>query len=115
MLRYIPFISKIIAFILILGIILKILHINMADQFLIIGMSSLVLIIPIYLIAKMKEASTKIGKLAFFLLIPGLCILVLGILYKIMHWPGANEMCSFGFILIVFSTLLFAFYKFHKL
>lgn len=71
-----------------MGALFKTMHWNGANIMLICGLSSLSLAHIIKAIF-LNTAQGK-AKLAHLLLNVGIGILLLGVLYQLMHWPGAN-------------------------
>jgi hypothetical protein len=76
-----------------LGITLKIQHMPGASVSLVLGMISLALVyVPMLIRANMKEHMSNRSALMITSGGMGATLFVLGLLFKIMHWPGANIM-----------------------
>jgi hypothetical protein len=76
-----------------LGITFKFMHWPGANVMLILGLSSFALLfIPLLLRKKLKEGTSERNTLMNTLGASGLTLFSLGILFKIMHWPGASVM-----------------------
>ena len=90
-----------------LGTLFKLMHWPSADEMVIAGLGSVIFLIPFYFIVRIKDTPNFFGKFAYFSLIFSSCVSVIGVLFKIMHWPGADEMCIFGIGTLIFPSLLF--------
>ncbi len=103
------------AILLLLATIFKIQHWPGAGVMYVLGAASLCLIfMPIFLTVRVKEKISKprlwiniIGTLSAF-------VLCFGILFKIMHWPGANILMSSGGLLIIFIYLPLYIFNYYK-
>lgn len=92
------------------GIALKFLHLPGAAIALVLGVFSLsFLFLPLLFLLRMKEKPEPTDKAV--LAIGAVCAILvsLGILFKMMHWPGANimVMVSLGILLLVFLPIFF--------
>ena len=96
------------AILLLLGSIFKIQHWPGASVMYILGATSLCFVfMPLFLSIRIKE---KVGKLKIWTNVIGMLsaiTLCLGILFKIMHWPGANNLMNIGggILLLIFVPL----------
>ena len=96
----------------ILGALFKIQHWPGASVALTVGLGSLALIfLPVYATAKIREAREKQTEINKRLLFGGIIaggLLILGVLFKIMHWPGAGFviLISWSAVAVVFIPLL---------
>jgi len=96
------------AILLLLGSIFKIQHWAGASVMYILGAASLCfLFMPLFLSVRIKE---KVGKLKIWTNVIGMLsaiTLCLGILFKIMHWPGANNLMNIGggLLILIFVPL----------
>lgn len=90
---------------LIFGILFKFMHWPGAAMLIIlgIGISSLIFL-PLLFTLKLKEQQTISDKIALALITSSGILLCLSVLFKVMHWPGANMM---GVAFIVILGLLF--------
>lgn len=92
------------------GIVMKFLHLPGAAMLLVLGGTVLsFLFLPLLFILKMKEKGKAIDRA---ILGVGMCsamLVSLGILFKMMHWPGANIMSisALGLLLLVFLPIYF--------
>jgi uncharacterized membrane protein (DUF106 family) len=85
----------------IFGILFKIQHYPYAGILLIIGFSSICLIlIPSILISKLRDENAKNLRGAYIIGACALALYLFGDLFKIMHWPGAGIMLILGAIVI---------------
>lgn len=89
------------------GTLFKIMHWPGANEMVIAGLGTVIFIIPFYFIVRIKYTPNFFGKFAYFSLIFSTCVSILGVLFKIMHWPGASEMCIVGIASLIFPSLLF--------
>lgn len=92
------------------GIVLKFLHLPGAAALLVLGIFLLSFIfLPLTFALRVGEKQEKSQKAIS--VIGGVCAMLisLGVLFKIMHWPGANMMCMVSLILMlsVFIPLYF--------
>lgn len=104
--RFLPLYSYPFMAVFLLAVLFKLMHWEGADSMLIVALGSLIFVIPFYFIIKMKDASSTIGKISYLLFIPSLLPTILGILFKIMHWPGADMMLILGVGTLIFPTLI---------
>ena len=89
-----------------LGTLFKLTHWPGADEMVTAGLGSVIFLIPFYFIVRIKDTPNFFEKFAYFSLILSSCVSVIGILFKIMHCPGADEMCIFGIGTLIFPSLL---------
>lgn len=105
--RFLPLASYIVMWSVLLGTLFKLMHWPGADEMIISGLGTVIFLIPFYFIVRIKDTPSFFGKFAYFSLIFSSCVSVLGVLFKIMHWPGADEMCILGISSLIFPSLLF--------
>jgi len=92
------------------GIFFKFMHWPGAAVCLLLGIFSLSFIfLPLMFTLKAKEQQSKNDKIIAGIGTFSAILISLGILFKIMHWPGANVMCSLalGIMLVVFLPVYF--------
>jgi hypothetical protein len=93
-----------------IGLILKFLHLPGASALILLGVVSLgFLFLPLMFILKAKEKQNKKDKLIIGLGTAFGILISFAILFKIMHWPGANIMgvISIAIMLLVFTPVYF--------
>jgi hypothetical protein len=90
-----------------LGTLFKLMHWPYANEMVIQGLGSVIFIIPFYFIVRIKDTPSFFGKFSYFSLIFSSCVSVIGVLFKIMHWPGSDEMLILGISSLIFPSLLF--------
>ena len=93
-----------------LGIIFKFMHWPGSSPLIMLGIVSLSLVfLPLLFTLKIKEKPSKKDKLILGLGAFSATGMSLGILFKVMHWPGANmlAMGSIGIILLLFLPIYF--------
>lgn len=93
-----------------LGIFFKFMHLPGAAVCILLGIVSLSFIfLPLMFTLKAKEQQSKNDKIITAIGTFAGILISLGILFKIMHWPGANVMCSvaLGIMLVVFLPVYF--------
>ncbi|MDX2172516.1 MAG: hypothetical protein SFY56_05305 [Bacteroidota bacterium] len=93
-----------------IGLILKFLHMPGASLLILLGVVSLgFLFLPLMFILKAKEKQNKKDKLIVGLGTTFGILISFAVLFKIMHWPGANIMglLSVGIMLLVFTPVYF--------
>ena len=93
---------------LLVGSIMKVLHLVAANEMLVLGAASLVFgYLPLMLVLSLKNTDTFLGKLRNISGYAGGTAIIVGILLKVLHWPGANEMILFGLFafLLIFIPL----------
>ncbi len=85
------------------GIILKFLHLPGAAVLIVTGIFFLSFVfLPLMFTLKIKEKQEKSNRaIAVFGGISAMLI-SLGILFKLMHWPGANVMCTLALLIMIF-------------
>jgi len=90
-----------------LGITFKFQHWPGAGVMLVLGLSSFALIcIPMLLKEKQEEGGTERKTLMNTAGATGLTLFSLGLLFKIMHWPGASVMLGLSVIFLFFGYFL---------
>lgn len=85
------------------GIIFKFLHLPGAAMMLVLGIFILSFIfLPLTFLLRVGEKQEKSQKAIS--VVGGVCAMLisLGVLFKIMHWPGANMMCSLSLLMMIF-------------
>ncbi len=93
-----------------IGLILKFLHLPGASILILLGVVSLgFLFLPLMFVLKTKDKQNKKDKLIVGLGTVFGILISFAILFKIMHWPGANIMglISIGIMLLVFTPVYF--------
>ena len=94
------------------GIILKFLHAQGAGMLLVLGISSFSLVfLPLLFIMKLREKTDNQQKVLTGVSAFAGMLLSMGILFKLMHWPGANIMgiSSIGILVLIYIPMyLFA-------
>lgn len=93
-----------------IGIVLKFMHLPGAAVCIVLGIISLSFIfLPLMFTLKAKEQQSKNDKIITAIGTFAAILISLGILFKIMHWPGANVMCTLalGIMLVVFLPVYF--------
>ena len=98
------------ASILSLGIVFKFMHWPGANPLILLGIVSLsLLFLPLLFTLKIKEKQSKKDKVVLVLAAFAATGFSLGVLFKLMHWPGNNMlvMSSIGIILLVFLPIYF--------
>lgn len=100
-------IGAISASVLNLGITFKFQHWPGAGVMIVLGLASFALIfIPILLKKKLKGEPSERKTLMNTLGASGLTLFALGLLFKIMHWPGAAVMLGVSVLLLFFGYFL---------
>jgi hypothetical protein len=98
-------------FLLLAGTIFKLMHWPMAGIMVTIGASLLVLAyFPLLLHFKMKESPRNEAAMHISGWV-GISFTTLGVLFKIMHWPGASVMLLMGMAVLAFIYVPIYFYK----
>lgn len=85
------------------GIILKFLHLPGAAALIVLGIFLMSFIfLPLLFFLRVGEKQEKSQKIIS--VIGGVCAMLisLGVLFKLMHWPGANLMCLLSLLLMLF-------------
>jgi len=96
---------------LLAGTIFKLLHLPGAGIMVTLGAGLMSLIyLPLILVHKLKEspANERLMHISGFL---GLCLTVIGSLFKIMHWPGARVILISGLFVLGLVYIPIFFYK----
>lgn len=100
-------IGAVSASVLNLGITFKFQHWPGAGVLIVLGLSSFALVfIPILLRKKLQEESSERKTLMNTLGASGLTLFSLGLLFKIMHWPGAAVMLSLSVAFVFLGYFL---------
>jgi hypothetical protein len=98
-------------FLLLAGTIFKLMHWPGASAIITLGVGLLVLgYLPMILSHKLKE-SGKDERLMHVLGFLGLSVTSVGVLFKIMHWPGAGVLLMSGMSVLAFGYVPVYFYK----
>lgn len=105
--RFLPIASYFTMMCVLFGTLFKLMHWPGADEMVIAGLGSVIFLIPFYFIVRIKDMPSFIGKFAYFSLIFSSCVSILGVLFKIMDWPGAADMCVIGIGSLIFPSLFF--------
>lgn len=105
--RFLPIASYFTMMSVMFGTLFKLMHWPGADEMVIAGLGSVIFLIPFYFIARIKDTPSFFGKFAYFSLIFSSCVSILGVLFKIMDWPGAADMCVIGIGSLIFPSLFF--------
>ncbi len=96
-----------------LGILFKVQHYPGAAILIVSGFSIIgLLLVPMILMAKLREVNTKGMKLTYIIGAVSIIIYLFGDLFKIMHWPGALPFLFFGAIGL--TTVFFPLYTVYK-
>jgi hypothetical protein len=93
-----------------LGIFFKFMHWPGASVCILLGILSLSFVfLPLMFTLKAKEQQSKNDRIIAAIGTLSAILISVGILFKIMHWPGANVMCSLalGIMLAVFLPVYF--------
>lgn len=90
-------------FLLTAGVILKFLHLPGAAIMLVLGIFLMSFIfIPIMFTLRIKENKETSNRAVAFIGGISAVLISLGVLFKIMHWPGANIMCIGALLIMIF-------------
>ena len=102
------------ALLLLLGSIFKIQHWPGAGIIYVLGAASLCLVfMPLYLMVRSKEKVGKLNTITNVIGVFSAIALCFGVLFKIMHWPWANNLMNVGgFILILVFLPLYIYNSF---
>jgi uncharacterized membrane protein (DUF106 family) len=88
------------------GTVFKIMHWPGAGPFLVFGFFILCAVFfPVAIYVNYKNASKKKNLILHISILIGGIIFMLGVIFKIMHWPGAGPLLLFGDLLLVFISL----------
>lgn len=88
---------------IITGSILKFLHLPFAGILLVLGMGFFTLLfLPIMFTLKFRESKHLREKSVLMMAIPMCMLIVTSVLFKIMHWPGANVMMQSSLLFTIF-------------
>jgi hypothetical protein len=105
--RFLPIASYFTMMSVMFGTLFKLMHWPGADEMVIAGLGSVIFLIPFYFIVRIKDTPSFFGKFAYFSLIFSSCVSILGVLFKIMDWPGAADLCVIGIGSLIFPSLFF--------
>ncbi len=93
------------AMLFIAGVTAKVQHWPMAGLILALGsLSGVFAFVPALLAAKLKDQENKPKKLVYILGAAGLICCILGLLFKIQHWPMASTLLTAGSAIIFFAV-----------
>ncbi|MGE5348266.1 MAG: GldL-related protein [Actinomycetota bacterium] len=93
------------AMLFIVGVTAKVQHWPMAGLILALGsLSGVFAFVPALLAAKLKDQENKPKKLVYILGAAGLICCILGLLFKIQHWPMASILLTAGSVIIFFAV-----------
>jgi hypothetical protein len=88
------------------GIILKFLHLPGAAALLVLGIFLLSFIfLPLMFILRVMEKQQNADKIISIVGGLSAMLISLGVLFKIMHWPYANIMCSLALMIMIFGFI----------
>lgn len=108
-----PIFGIVITLVLIAGVIFKILHWPGAGQFIIIGSSSLAIYVlllgGVLNFSLKKDKPTSVFGSKSKLLGLSLAILIVGLQFKILHWPGAGLQLIIGAISLAIISIVYAY------
>lgn len=99
-----------LAFFLVTGLVLKFLHLPGAAASLILGVAILNFVfLPLLVTLKIRENRSKREKLIAGLATLCGMLMSIGLIFKVMHWPGANALIvtGFGALLLLFLPVYF--------
>lgn len=85
------------------GILLKFLHMPGASLLLVLGIFIMsFLFLPLLFVLRIGEKQETSQKAIS--IVGGMCAMLIsvGVLFKIMHWPGANIMCTLSLLMMIF-------------
>lgn len=99
-----------------LGVLFKVMHWPGAGVLLLIGWAFILLLfLPVLLLTKRKELTTKRERANILFGVIGLMIFELSTMFKIFHWPGAAVLMLVGSIILITLFLpFFTYYNFKK-
>lgn len=93
------------AMLFIVGVTAKVQHWPMAGLILALGsLSGVFAFVPALLSAKLKDQENKQKKIVYILGAAGLICCILGLLFKIQHWPMASILLTAGSLIIFFAV-----------
>jgi len=91
-----------------LGVLFKVMHFPFGTELLFAGIfTSALLFLPALFITKLKGASKSTEKSAIAIGMVALIILLIGFVFKIMHWPGASALLFFGNVFVFVIAIPF--------
>ncbi|MFN3342021.1 MAG: sulfite exporter TauE/SafE family protein [Flavobacteriales bacterium] len=93
---------------ILIGALLKFLHLPGAAILLVLGIAIFtVVFLPIMFTLKFRESKHRRERSILMLAVPMCLLIVTGVLFKVMHWPGANVMTqgSMFFTIFVFIPI----------
>ena len=94
------------------GLILKFLHMPGAAVLMVLGIALFsFLFLPLMMVLKLKEKTERTDKLLVVLAVFSAITMTLGILFKVMFWPGANMLSIVALLNLLFVFLPFYFYN----
>ena len=94
-----------------IGIILKFLHLPGAAIMLVVGIGLLSFVfLPLLFTLKMKENHGNTGRAVTGFGTVSAVLISLGVLFKIMHWPYANMLCTTALLMMIFLFIPVYFY-----
>ena len=94
------------------GVILKFLHLPGAAVMIVLGTLWMSLVfLPLMFILRSRENTENQNKAVWFLGGLSAMLISLGVLFKIMHWPGANIMCISALLMMVFVFIPLYFFS----
>lgn len=99
-----------LAFFLVTGLVLKFLHLPGAAAMLVLGVGLLNFVfLPLLVSLKIRENRSKREKLIAGLATLCGMLMSIGLIFKVMHWPGANVLVvtGFGALLLLFLPVYF--------
>ncbi len=94
------------AIVLIVGVIFKKMHWAGAGALLTIGAVALIAFFIIYLFMGIKPLSTDLEKACGYAGGIAMCLTLLGFLWKIQHWPGANILILLSLCALLVTCIL---------
>jgi len=104
------YLSPITLILLVFGIMFKAMHWPGANVMVII--SSLLLLLSSF-IAYQENNEAELPKMINHVVFLTLVFLILGSLFRFMHWPGKNVMGTIAYAFMILSCVMMAFYKGH--
>ena len=99
------------AMLFIFGVTAKVQHWPMAGLILALGsLSGIFAFVPALLSAKLKDQDNKPKKIVYILGAAGLICCIMGLLFKIQHWPLATILLTLGSAVIFFAVFVLQFH-----
>ena len=100
------------ASLLLFGVLFKVMHWPLAGVFIVLGMSLLTMpFLPLLLVHNLRGAASTGARVFHAVGYLGLSVLASGALFKIMHWPYATAILTFGSGVLLFGYLPIYFYR----